>query len=39
MCEAVGEIIAKMAKLQKSPSHLKYDLSEVTPVQEPDLCH
>lgn len=30
MCEAVREIIAKMAKVQKSPSHLKDDLSEVT---------
>jgi len=28
-----------MAKLQKSPSHLKYDLSEVTSVWEPDLDH
>lgn len=32
MCETVQEIITKMAKLQKSPSHLKYDLSEVTSV-------
>lgn len=32
MCDTVWEIITKMAKVQKSPSHLKDDLSEVTSV-------